>query len=364
MINTLRTVLIAAVLLLPRVASAQPEPATEPRAERQPLVVATKEAPPFVIETDGEVRGLSIDLWKRVADSLGREFEFRVMSLEESLSAVQNGNADAAVAAISITPDREEAMDLSHGYFTSGLGIAVSADTEGSPWLRAAGNLFTWGFASAVLALAVLLLVVGVLVWFVESRGNEEQFQKDPKRGIGDGFWFAAVTMTTVGYGDKAPRTLAGRALSLVWMFASIIVISAFTGAIASSLTAAEIAGTVRGVDDLRSARVGTIGQSASDAALRGRGVTARRYDSVEEGLRAVAEGRIDAFVHDWPILQYQIMQDFPGEVRVLEARFEPTQYAIALPNGSELREPINRAILEITREPDWGEVVAGYLGK
>ena len=38
-------------------------------------------------------------------------------------------------------------------------------------------------------------------------------------------FWWAAVTMTTVGYGDKTPVTTGGRIVGLVWMFTSVIVI-------------------------------------------------------------------------------------------------------------------------------------------
>ncbi len=59
--------------------------------------------------------------------------------------------------------------------------------------------------------------------------------QADP--WLGSALWFAAVTMTTVGYGDKTPQTPLGRFLAFLWMFFGILLVSAFTGAFASSLT-------------------------------------------------------------------------------------------------------------------------------
>ncbi|MCA9295179.1 MAG: transporter substrate-binding domain-containing protein, partial [Phycisphaerales bacterium] len=85
-----------------------------------PLRVATKIAEPFVIQLDdGSLEGISIALWKRVAEQLGREFTFEVMTLDELLSGVADGSYDAGIAAISITPEREEALDMSHGYITT-----------------------------------------------------------------------------------------------------------------------------------------------------------------------------------------------------------------------------------------------------
>ncbi len=55
-------------------------------------------------------------------------------------------------------------------------------------------------------------------------------FGGKPIHGFGSALWFAAVTMTTVGYGDKTPQTPLGRGLAFIWMFLGIVLVSAFTG--------------------------------------------------------------------------------------------------------------------------------------
>ncbi|MEM1423901.1 MAG: transporter substrate-binding domain-containing protein [Planctomycetota bacterium] len=351
--HTLRSI----VVLLAFIASA-PAPAQSP-----PLTVAVKEAPPFVFTDGDEPEGLAIDLWERVADRLGLEFRYEAVELDDLLEGVASGRYDAGVGAISITAAREEVVDLSHGYFTDGLGIAVPAGASTPGWLAILTNLFTPAFLSAVGALALLLLVVGVVVWLVERTRNSEQFNTNPSKGVGDGFWFAAVTMTTVGYGDKAPATLPGRLVALVWMFASIIVISAFTGSIASSLTAAQIETGVRGPEDLASARIGAVEGTATVEAMRDRRVAHKRFGTIEEGLNALAAGELDAFVHDGAIMQHRVTADHAGVLRVLDSRFDAGAYALALPPGSPLREDVNLAILTTTLTPDWEDAVREYLG-
>jgi polar amino acid transport system substrate-binding protein len=41
-----------------------------------------------------------------------------------------------------------------------------------------------------------------------------------------DGVYWAVVTMTTVGYGDKTPKTKVGRFIAVLWMLASLALIS------------------------------------------------------------------------------------------------------------------------------------------
>lgn len=327
------------------------------------LIVGTKEAPPFAMKSkDGEWTGISIDLWREIASELKLQFEFREMELGQLLDGVAKGSLDAAVAALTITPEREKLLDFSHPFYTSGLGIAVGSK-RGNPWFAVLKRFLSPAFLKIVVTLSFLLMIVGLLIWWFERKRNPQQFEGSPHKGIASGFWWSAVTMTTVGYGDKAPITLGGRIVAIIWMFTAIIVISSFTAAITSSLTVTQLVSPVKGPEDLPKVRVGTIANTTSETYLKEKRISYQVYKTPREGLRAIAEGHSDAMVYDAPILRYLIKQDFRGALEVLPHRFMSQGYGIALPQGNPLREPINRLLLEKIREPFWQDELFRYLG-
>lgn len=60
-------------------------------------------------------------------------------------------------------------------------------------------------------------------------------------RSLGDGLWYAIVTMTSTGYGDIIPATLPGRLVGIVLMFGGLTVLSVVTATVASVLVANRI---------------------------------------------------------------------------------------------------------------------------
>ena len=82
--------------------------------------------------------------------------------------------------------------------------------------------------AAIVIATAstVTAVVAGILMTVVES----EDFPT-----IGSGLWWAAQTVTTVGYGDNVPVTFAGRILAVLVMLLGISFLTVITAAITSA---------------------------------------------------------------------------------------------------------------------------------
>lgn len=326
------------------------------------LSVATREVPPFAYrDAQGEWQGIAIELWQRVAEELGVQSRYTAVSLDEMLRGIGSGDYDAAVGALSVTPERETVFDFTHPFYRTGLGIAVPIDDSGGWWALLRG-LVSPRFLGVVAALLGLLAIVGALAWLLERRRNA-QFPREPLRGIGAGLWWSSVTMTTVGYGDKAPITFGGRILGLVWMFASVILISTITASLTTSLTLDALSDKVSTEDDLAHVRTGSVANSTSARRLQRKGVAFRAFDDLGAAMQALADGELDAVVYDRPLLRYRVRTEFPERLQVLGITFEPQDYAIGLPSGSALREPINRHLLTHNRGAEWEALVTRHLG-
>ena len=325
-----------------------------------PLVVGIKEAPPFVIKSaDGSFGGPAVELWRHLAEAQGREFTWRELPLKELLDAVQRGELDVAVGALTVTAEREGRFDFTHPYHTTGLGI-IAREEEGIGVLSVVRRLLSLQFLGALGALLLVLAGTGAAVWLLERRRNPEQFGGGVAKGLGAGLWWSAVTMTTVGYGDKAPVTFAGRVVALVWMFVAVVTVSGFTAGIATSLTTEQLA-SVSDPADLARARTGTVINSASAEYLATRDVSPRGYRDLPAALAALREGELDAVVYDVALLAWHLEQAPDSGLRLLPHTLTRQEYAFALPAGSTLREPLNREILRHVATPGWRESVKGY---
>ena len=122
------------VVALPAFADASAAGAPNQPASRK-LVVGTKEAPPFAFKLpDGEWTGISIDLWRKVADDLNLDYEIRAFPLEDLITATHQEEVDVAVAAIGMTAQRNNLIEFSYPFFGTGLAMAVKRGETGGLW--------------------------------------------------------------------------------------------------------------------------------------------------------------------------------------------------------------------------------------
>jgi polar amino acid transport system substrate-binding protein len=299
-----------------------------------------------------------------MAKELGRPYTVKsYKTTQDLIDAAARGEIDAGVAAVTITAEREQKVDFSHPFYRSGLAIAVSK-ARGSGLVDVFRALTSAPFLATLGTLLALLFATGAIIWVVERRKNPGHFDRDPVSGIGQGFWWAAVTMTTVGYGDKVPITPLGRVIGVIWMFAALILTAVFTAQLASSFTVDRISGPVASAKDLARARVGVVGASPADDYLAQEFIRRSTYADVDAGLSALARGDIDAFVHDAPILRYDIQRDYRGRLGILPDSVEAQSYGIVLPPGSKDREAVNQALLHVLSAPEWSALNAKYFGK
>ena len=346
-------------LIISLAAHAQPDSA-KAQLKRE-LVIGVHTQPPYIIKGDnGTWDGISIRLWRAVADDLDLTYRFTEVTPDAATQQLQQGKVDIFLLG-DVTAEADAQLDFSHFYHTAELGVASSRTQSLSSITNAFFNKRFWYIAGM---LSVLLLIVGTIIYFVERPHNEEQFGGDRSilKGIGSGFWWAGVTMTTIGYGDKAPVSFFGRAVALIWMLVAMAVTAVLTASLVSAVMGGSGNGGINVPGDLRDMKIAAVEGTAAAQYLQEERIAFKKFSGLDRALSAVSKGDLDGVLHSVPVLRYTINNDPDLSLQVQPVKIDPHYYAFALSSGSTLREPLNQALLRIINTPLWQQELDRFI--
>ena len=355
LLNSVRCFCFAAALL------ALTSAATAAEAQ---LKVAVYDVPPYGhVEADGTIDGASVDLWRRAAERLDREYHLvPVAQMETILAGLQRGDYDAAVGAITITPERLTRVDFSYPAHRSGVAVAVRKASGPLAALRTYGAVVIELGPLFAVSLG-LLMAMGVAMWLVERSRRTATNEETAVASLRDGVYWAVVTMTTVGYGDKTPKTGVGRVLAIFWMMASVALVSILSTTLVSKVTAEQVASGRDIVEnDLSRLRLAAVAYSSGAEFLDERRLPYARFADLPAALDALARGEADAVVNSIGALQYAITAGFSRSIESPHGVLAPAFLGIALPQGSALKKPLDEALVEITASSEWRRVEGSYF--
>ena len=101
----------------------------EEDSSKDQLIVATNAAfPPFEATEGDAYTGIDMELAKGLADYLNKELVIKNIEFDSILSTVNAGQADIAIAGLTINPDREEMVTFTDSYYTSSQVLIVHDD--------------------------------------------------------------------------------------------------------------------------------------------------------------------------------------------------------------------------------------------
>ena len=328
---------------------------------RDTLVIATSEFPPLVIKDSSGFSGFDIELWQAIAEDLEVQYVWREVNFKDILVELDAGRIDAAIAGISINAEREHSVDFSQHYLDSGLQIMVPASSK-TDLSQTLERFFTPNLLRGVVVLILFIFLCGQILWWSERGKDAINDRYFP--GIFEAFWCVVTTMTTVGYGDIAPRRWLGRAAAFLVMITGIALFGWIIGEFAAATTLQSLETSIAGPDDLRGKRVATVEATTSVGTLKEFGARVIEVKHPKEAYRMLLSDEIDAVVYDSPVLLNYANNEGAGKVAIVGGVFDKQYYGIAFPEGSLLREDVNRALLKLRERKHGVSIYTGIYRK
>ncbi|WP_158873836.1 ABC transporter substrate-binding protein [Antarcticirhabdus aurantiaca] len=129
---TLLKTLVLAGTALAFAAGAASAQDTDAGKDWSTVVIGTEGAyPPFnFLDASGQLQGFDVDVAKALCEQMKVTCTFVTQDWDGMIPALQNGNFDALIASMSITPEREEQIAFTDKYYQTPPAIAVPKDSD------------------------------------------------------------------------------------------------------------------------------------------------------------------------------------------------------------------------------------------
>lgn len=344
----------------------------------------------------GEPRGLAIDIWALVERELRLEggfgrTEFIVCpSIRDQGEALASGALDVVISPLTITAERMRDYAFSQQYLSSGLTVATR-DSGAIDFRYATGiirdTVTQPGVVRALLGFLVLNLVVALLLrWALRAEGQEFEREKGRIAAALD-YMIEAVarTLGLKGVGDGF-RGAAGKVLEIFMAVVGTALSATIFGVLTSAFVGAIGEQTALPAEEVVTRRVASLAGSTSqdflqevdlrlhgprmwplcvDRALAGPEDRCILTPTWTDAVAMLVSGEVDVVLGDWVALSYLARSDrFAGRVNVQAQTYVGEAYGWGItPGRVDLRNAIDRALVDEMRQPGWRRRIEGTLG-
>ncbi|KAK4255352.1 hypothetical protein QN277_008363 [Acacia crassicarpa] len=272
-------------------------------------------------------------------------------SYSEITDEVAHGNFDAVVGDITIVTSRIRVVDFTQPYMESGLVVVVPVkEVKSSPWsFLQPFTVQMWCVTGA------LFLFVGVVVWILEHRINDE-FRGPKRRQLMTIFCFTFSTL----FSAQRENTVSagGRTVLLIWAFVVLIINSSYTANLTSILTVQQLTSHIEGIDNLISSNQPIGVQDGSFIAdyLTSEFQIAKsrivNLKSEQDYIDALDHGRVAAIVEERPYVEI-LMSQTKCKFKIVGQEFTKSGLGFAFQRDSPLAVDLSTTILQLSENGD-----------
>ncbi|XP_061775247.1 glutamate receptor 4a isoform X2 [Nerophis ophidion] len=366
--------------------------------ENRTVIVTTIMEGPYVMlkknwemyEGNEQFEGYCVDLASEIAKHIGIKYKISIVpdgkyGARDPETKIWNGmvgelvygKAEIAVAPLTITLVREEVIDFSKPFMSLGISIMIKKPQKSKPgvfsFLDPLAYEIWMCIVFAYIGVSVVLFLVSRFSpyeWHAEEpeEGTTELGPADQppnEFGIFNSLWFSLGAFMQQGC-DISPRSLSGRIVGGVWWFFTLIIISSYTANLAAFLTVERMVSPIESAEDLAKQTeiaYGTLDSGSTKEFFRRSKIAV--YEKMWSYMKSAeptvftkttAEGvaRVRKSKGKYAFLLESTMNEYteqrkPCDTMKVGGNLDSKGYGIATPKGSQLRTPVNLAVLKLS---------------
>ncbi|KAH9380360.1 hypothetical protein HPB48_014527 [Haemaphysalis longicornis] len=273
------------------------------------------------------------------------------------------GVSDMIIAPLTITPERSMEIDFTKPFKYQGITILAKKQDKSSTLAS-----FLQPFQKTLWILVMVSVHVVALALYLLDRfspfgryklPNSDATEEDALN-LSSAIWFAWGVLLNSGIAEGTPRSFSGRVLGMVWAGFAMIVVASYTANLAAFLVLEKPESSLSGINDPRlrnpseNFTYATVKGSAVDMYFRRqvelsnmyRIMEGKNYETVEEGIEALKNNQLDAFIWDSSRLEFEAAQHC--ELVTAGEQFGRSGYGIGLQRNSFWVDKVTLTLLEM----------------
>ncbi|XP_039544323.1 glutamate receptor 4b isoform X4 [Pimephales promelas] len=365
--------------------------------ENRTVIVTTIMEGPYVMlkknwelyEGNEQFEGYCVDLAFEIAKHIGFKYKISIVpdgkyGARDPETKIWNGmvgelvygKAEIAVAPLTITLVREEVIDFSKPFMSLGISIMIKKPQKSKPgvfsFLDPLAYEIWMCIVFAYIGVSVVLFLVSRFSpyeWHTEEpeEGTDGLPSDQPPNefGIFNSLWFSLGAFMQQGC-DISPRSLSGRIVGGVWWFFTLIIISSYTANLAAFLTVERMVSPIESAEDLAKQTdiaYGTLDSGSTKEFFRRSKIAV--YEKMWSYMKSAeptvftkttGEGvaRVRKSKGKYAFLLESTMNEYteqrkPCDTMKVGGNLDSKGYGVATPKGSQLRTPVNLAVLKLS---------------
>ncbi|KAK9880188.1 hypothetical protein WA026_010060 [Henosepilachna vigintioctopunctata] len=362
--------------------------------QNKTFIVTTILSAPYVMRKEAsetlsgnaQFEGYAIDLIREISRLLGFNYTIRLApdgrygslnretnEWDGTIRELLDQRADLAVADLTITYEREQAVDFTMPFMSLGVSILYRKPIKQPPNLfsfLSPLSLDVWIYmATAYLGVSVLLFVLARFTpyeWQNPHPCNPNPDHLENQFTLFNCMWFAIGSLMQQGC-DFLPKAVSTRMVAGMWWFFTLIMISSYTANLAAFLTVERMDSPIESAEDLAKQtkiKYGALRGGSTAAFFRESNISTyqRMWSFMEsqkptvfttsnmEGVDRVIKGKGGyAFLMESTSIEYVIERNC--ELTQIGGMLDSKGYGIATPQDSPFRMAISGAILKLQEE-------------